>query len=314
MILGKFSRFIKRYDLTLSTRHKSAVAVKIVDDANLPSVLKALHRAIASGTATRPAANGDEVELIKATHDTARGVIVLLFHRDSPNAADPMYRKKLADKSVKVRKADKAADEEQSHSAHFVISVDPFAPGRYKAALEEVPGISIGVIDPIISDALRDYPYNYLDARGQTQQSYTTFKAAGVKSETLKDALQKGQCKFLTLVRPGDAEIVDGDGLFETIDQRMKIRIKGVVDGQSMFSRIDDLIQRAKDAGWEQFNVDLNLENSRKRTVKMERDDEAKNVLFVRAEEVSVNDELPLCSTEIIDELVEKAVAVIAMG
>lgn len=311
MLLGKFSRFVKRYDLTFTARHKGAARLNIVDRDGLPSVLKALHRAINTNKASTVTANGDEVELLLAVHDEKREVVVLLLHRGSPNAADPMYRKKdKKSRVVTVRASTKAADEEQSLSAHFVISTKSVAAGRYKSALEEVPGISLGAIQPIIAQALRDYPYDYTDKRGQSAETHTMVKSSGVKSATLAESLKRGHLNFITLIRPADAGLVDAEGIFHPIDERMKIRIDKTTIDKKFFDQVGDLIKGAKDKGWEQFDVDVTFENDRHRTIKVERDQAAQEVLFVKAEEVSVKKELPLCTTAIIDELVDQMAGV----
>jgi len=310
MLLGKFSRFVKRYDLAFKARHKGAARLNLVDKDGQPSVLNALHRAIRNNKATTLTANGDEVELLLAVYDEKQQVVILLFHRASPNAADPMYRRKTQNREITVRAATKAADEEQSLSAHFVISTKPLAAGRYKSALEEVPGISIGAIEPIISQALREYPYDYNDKRGRSAETYTTIKSTGVKSATLADSLKRGQLNFITLIRPADPNIVDGDGLFHPIDQRMKIRIDKTFIDKTFIEKMDDFLKGAKDEGWEHFDVDVTFDNERHRTIKVERDEAAQDVLFVKSEEVSVTKELPLCTTAIIGELVDQIIVV----
>lgn len=312
MLLGKFSRFVKRYDLTFNARHKGAARLNIVDGNTMPSVLKALHRAIKNNKASTVTANGDEVELLQAVHDQKRNTVVLLFHRGSPNAADPMYRKKdKKSRVVTVRAATKAADEEQSLSAHFVISTKPETAGRYKCALEEVPGISLAAIEPIIASALREYPYDYTDRRGQSAETYCTVKSAGIKSATLADSLKRGHINYLTLIRPADPNLVDAEGIFHPMDQRMKIKIdKTTIDNKGFFDKLGDYIKGAQDEGWEHFDVDVTFENERHRTIKVERDQAAQEVLFVKAEEVTVIKELSLCTTTIVDELIGHMVGV----
>ncbi len=122
MLLGKLSRFVKRYDLTLNHRHMAAARYNLVDKAEMPPVLKAIHRAIRNDKASTTTANSDEVELRGAIHEEPRGVVVLLFHRGSSNAADPMFRKKdVKSRAVTVRAATRAPYEGQLLSAHFSL-------------------------------------------------------------------------------------------------------------------------------------------------------------------------------------------------
>jgi hypothetical protein len=73
---------------------------------------------------------------------------------------------------------------------------------------------------------------------------------------------------------------------------------------------MDDFLKGAKDEGWEHFDVDVTFDNERHRTIKVERDEAAQDVLFVKSEEVSVTKELPLCTTAIIGELVDQIIVV----
>lgn len=307
MLLEKFSRYVKNYHLSFQPRHKAASTLLIVDRPSQPSILKAVRKSIRNKTAFKTQGNGDVIEMIKAEHDEEKNAVVILFHRARPNAPDPTYRKKVRD-TVSVRKASKEMDEEQSSSAHMVISVTPFAKGRYKVVLEEVPGLSMGTISSLISQALRAYPYDYVDSRGETASSYTVVKSAGVKSENMTNALKKGRINNLTLVRPAPADLVDSQGIFQPKDQRIEIRVERSLKDPSMLTRLENYIKNARGLGWEEFDVELAFEDERTRTVTIEREDEAKEVLFVKAKEVHVANELPVCTVKVIDELVSKMI------
>ena len=82
----------------------------------------------------------------------------------------------------------------------------------------------------------------------------------------------------------------------------------------NFFEKLDDFVKGARAQGWEQFDVDINLDDERRRTVTLERDEDAKDVLFVRAEEIAVKDELQFCATIINDELVTHMQQVMQKG
>jgi len=136
-------------------------------------------------------------------------------------------------------------------------------------------------------------------------------KSAGIKSATLEDSLKKGHINYLTLIRPADPSLVDAEGIFHPQEQRMKIKIdKTTLDNKGLFDKLSDYFKSAQDKGWEHFDVDVTFENDRHRTIKVERDQAAQEVLFVKAEEVTVTKELSLCTTTIVDELVGHMVGV----
>lgn len=310
LFLEKFSRFFRHYELAFGPRHKGGSYIPMIADENQPSILDALKERINAHKALDVQSNGDIVELMVAEHFPDRKSVVLLFHRASPNAADPTYRKK-ARRQVTIRKAEKEPGEEQSVSAHLVIRTDEIKQGVYQAALEEIPGLSMGVIRPIIGQALNDYTYDFEDRRGRNRETYCTFKPEGIKSETITGALKTGQMKWITLVRPAKPEFVDAEGMFQPVQEYMRIRITGEIEANTWREQLKSLVDKARGQGWEDFNIDIDLGDKRSRTVKLERDQEAKEVLFVRSEHVEVKNELSVCCSEVCDEIVKKAAGII---
>ncbi|MEW6090052.1 MAG: hypothetical protein AB1647_03895 [Pseudomonadota bacterium] len=314
MFLEKFSRFFRRYDLTFAPRHKAGAHLPIGEDPNLPNITEALKQRWRDNKALEVQPNGDIVELMDVEFEPKSEVLTLLFHRASPNAADPAYRKKArrdAGGRVIIRTAKKADDEEQSVSAHLVISTNPIRQGVYRSALEEIPGISMSVIRRIISLALQDYQYEFKKGT-QIKETYTTFKPEGVQSETLTNALKKGELNFIKLVRPAKPDFVDANGLFEPVNEVMKLRVKGKITSQNWRKELKNLIPLAKEAGWTEFNLDLELDDERHRTIKIDREQEAKEILFVRSEQVDFKRELPICSAAVNPDVVKKALQIIA--
>ncbi|MDR6146147.1 hypothetical protein QE363_001940 [Sphingomonas sp. SORGH_AS870] len=311
MLLEKFSRFVKSYNLTFTPRHGGAAHLPFIESGSKPAMLKAFRRSIKADQAWRKLGNGDLVELIKAQHDAERDAVVLLFHRVRPNAPDPTYRKKARD-SMSVRRATREIDEDQSLSAHLVISIKPTKAGQYKAVLEEVPGLSLSNVMPVIQKSLREYEYDFKDRRGDKQSSYMMAKSAGVKSETIADTLNnKGRLTLLTLVKPAPPEMVDSEGIFKPRDQRLKITVDRSLADPNMLEKLENYIKNARSDGWDKFDVELQFDNDRIRTVTIEREDEARETLFVKAKEVHVSDELPVCTAKIIEPLVVKMAKVL---
>lgn len=312
MFLEKFSRFFRVYDLSFHPRHKNAAYLPLDADDKNYSVRDALQQHIDSEKALEVQANGDIVELMEVKYRPSEKALVLLFHRASPNAAEPAYRKKArarAGKKVTIRTVTKQDGEEQSVSAHLTIKIDPIKKGVYRAILEEIPGISMGITRQIIAKALFDYPYTFRRS-GKELDTYTVIKAEGLKSETMENALKEGHINFITLVRPAEPEFVDSRGMFEPTTETMRIRVRQEIDGKSFRETVAGLFSKAKEAGWQQFNVDVEFDDRRRRTVKLEKDQEAKEILFVRSELASFSRELPVCTDSIIPEVVQKAMSI----
>ena len=308
MFLEKKSRFVRHYRFNIYGRKASAPSIPIVAPKGSYSFEDALRSSLNKDEAFVNAANGDVVEIIDIEHDSTTGTLTLLIHRASPNAADPDYRKKTG-RTVSVRTADRAADEEQSVSCHLIVKTDPRTDGAYDVYLEEIPRLPLSLMQPIITRALNEYRYNFKDRKGTDQETYTVLKTVGVKDETVTNALKGGYFGYITLVKPAQASFVDGRD-FEAVNERMRIRIKKEIDRKDWFKKIGQLAEGARSNGWEDFQIDLHMEDERKKTVKIERGDEGKEIAFVRAEQVSVTKALPVCSIKVRSDFVAAAIKI----
>lgn len=316
MFLEKFSRFFRRYDMTFAPRHRGAEYLPLDAAANQYSVRDALQARIKAELAMDVQPNGDIVELMEAEYRPAKQALVLLFHRASPNAADPAYRKKArarAGVKVTVRDAVKEKGEEQSVSSHLVVHDKPTRAGVFPCALEEIPGISMGTVRKIVGDALAEYKYDLTRGK-QVISTYSVVKAEGIKSETMTGALKTGHINWVKLVRPANPDFVDAEGIFQPVNEEMKLRVRGEITSENWMEKLSALVSAAKKQGWQDFNVDVELDDKRKRTVKLDRDQEAKEILFVRSEQVQLEKSISPCSVEISDQIVEKAISVIEAG
>ena len=303
MFLEKHSRFFRRYYFRLAPRAKHGPTLPIVGKEDDYSIADAIRRAMRNRTALAVQPNNDMVELIAMEHDPALNVLTLLFHRSSPDAADPAYRKRV-EELVSVRQATKDADEEQAVSAHLVISTKPEKAMTYQVALEEIPGLSLSVIKPIISLALRDYAYPYTDKKGHEATTYTSLKADGLKSEDLESALKKrGAINYLTLTRTNIPNAPDSDGIAEPQVERIKYKIVGDPRSPEWMKKLTNFSLKIKEEDWDDVTLDISLDDDRHRSVKVDRAEEATEILFVRSELFRTNIELKPCSPVVIEEL-----------
>lgn len=313
MFLEKYSRYFRRYELIFKPRHKYAPYMPLVAEAGHFSIVDALENRINEGKAFTTQSNGDVVELMKVAYRLDDGVVVLLFHRGSPDAADPTYRKREK-AGVTVRTAEKEPDEEQSVSAHLVISAATAEKGVHRAVLEEIPGLSMALLQAVIAQALAAYPYEYETKKKQVGETHCLVKAVGIKSETIGNALKTGKLDTITFARRGPAEYVDSEGLWEPMDDVLRLRVTGKVDAATWSKKLGALVKKAAADGWEKFNLEIALDDKRSRTVPIDREQDAREVLFVRSDQVSVKSELPVCSVAFQDELIEQATTVLSKG
>lgn len=314
MFLERHSRYIRRYEIVLGARKSTAPIIPMIAEEKDFSVFDALSEKLANDKASVKQANGDTIELIKIKPLANEDAIALLFHRTSPDAADPTYRKKRAGR-VSVRTPDKDEDEEQSVSCHMVIKTSPKNDHTYLATLEEIPGLSMALVQEVIAAILRDYTYKF-SRKGADEATYCTIKVNGIKSETVADALQTGRASFITLTRPAPADYTDGDGLFVPQNQIMKLRIQGEIQEQTWRDKIGGLLTKAKRDGWKRFNVEISLPEKRTRQVSLdiERIQNASEILFVRSDLVDLPAEIGVCSVDFHDGLIEKSLNVLRLA
>jgi len=308
VFLEKRSRFVRQYQFNIYGRKKRAPAIPMVADLGEYSVMDAIKRLFVAGQAFVKAANGDTIEIVDIKNDPKMETLTLLFHRASPDAADPDYRKKAGGK-VTVRTAKKEADEEQSVSCHLIIKTRLNAKGVYDVFLEEIPRLPITLVQQILTRALNEYAYEFTDEKRRTHETYTVLRSTGVKSESVSDALKGGYLGYITLSKPADAPFVDGKD-FVAVSERMKIKIKTEIEAKSWLDKIGDLAKGARDKGWEDFQFDIHMDDDRTKTVKLERGQEGQEILFVRSEQIFVDKDLQVCCTAVRDDLVAAAIAI----
>lgn len=309
MFLEKFSRYFKRYEIILASRKKHAATIPLVGPDGAYSVYDAIQQKLKAGRTTIKQSNNDTVELIEAEYRSKDNTLAILFHRASPDAADPAYRKKKAGK-LSVRTANKEADEEQSVSAHLLIRATPYKDQCYKATLEEIPGLSMGVVREIIADILNEYEYKFMTPKNKEETTYCTIKAEGIKSETIADALKTGQANFVTFTRRAPADYVDGDGLWEPVSNIMKLRIKGKIETKDWKRKIGGLLDRAHKDGWESFNIEIS-DGERKKSVSLDREQDAKEIIFVKADRIDMPIELSRCSIDLNESIIRAGLEVL---
>lgn len=307
MFLEKLHRFVRQYRFAFYPRKQRAPVLPLVGKEGEYSILDALKEGVKNHSALTVQPNGDIVELMWIDYVPKLKSVVGLIHRASPNAADPMYRKK-ARKGYSLRQVDRDPDEEQAVSAHLIIDAAAIDDGVYEAILEEIPGLSMGLVQGVIGRTLLDYQYPFTDKKGEEDETYTVFRPRGVKSETVSNALKTGRANFITLSRKAQASFIDSEDVFEPKEEKMRIKIKKDIDPKSWMPVIGGLARRARANGWDDFQVDIELDDERMKRIPIARGEEAKEVLFIRSAEVHVKNEMPVCSGTMNEEFAKAAI------
>lgn len=169
----------------------------------------------------------------------------------------------------------------------------------------------MATVREVVAAILYDYQYKFEKKKGKEEATYCTVKAEGLKSETVADALKTGKASFITLTRPAEAKYTDGDGLWVPMSNVMKLRVKGIIEENNWQGKIGNLLSIAKNDGWTKFNVEISLPDDRTRQVSLDRIQDAKEILFVKADKVDLAKEILVCSTDFHEDLLKKGLGVL---
>lgn len=304
MLVDKRQRYFRRYVVRWVGRATAAPPLPLVASSGPNSIVAALRKAERDGRASAKEGK-DTIDLIKVEHFPSKELVVLLFHRTSPNASDPAYRSKV-NNELFIRQTEKKFDEDQAQSCHFVISTKRNADGGFAAVLEEIQGLSATTVLSIVRRVLHDFKYPYTHKK-KSLETNTTFKAEGIKSESLDNALRhKASLNYLVLTRTSAPDVPDAAGIVEPRSERAKYKIVGDPTSADWKAKFKNFVEGTRET-WDQVSIEVQLEDDRQRTVILDRTNTAAEILFVRSELVYFKNDLPPCSTKVVLPIVDAA-------
>jgi hypothetical protein len=223
-----------------------------------------LQTAVAADEASLILKSSDVVRLTKLSVRPKLNLAVLLFRRSNPDAANPIFEHS---RTRRLRPSDKGPDEAVAVSAHLFIQISGIADAAhrtYPAILEEVPGLSRTYIQALLHDILKGHRYAYTDRRGEEKETHTIVEFHGKKSERVSGALEgQSVVPTITLVRPGNIEGLDTEGLVAPRDERMKLVLKATsAQTLDIIRKIQSWMGRHH---WSSLLVEMNMPEQRKR-------------------------------------------------
>lgn len=304
MLIKSNSRFFVRHELLLKAQRDRGVPLPLLDDDEV-DVLTYLRLATKAGTATHVLEKDDVIELTKVDIREKDNIAILLFQRSDPDAPPPVFANK---KKKTLRQVEKEADEAEAVSAHLFLSLDGADEDgiwRFRAIMEEVPGLGRSYMHAVIADVLRVSRYTYEDDRGAEHETYTIPTFHGVKSEKIGKALQDGVISFVELVRPPDVSGLDTSGLIPRPERmRLSLKTQSMQNSLNIIKRVQGWLGKHH---WKDMRVQVKTGDNRSRLVAVARTEDAADVLFVHAVEVTTNKPISQCSEKVNEELVALA-------
>ena len=302
MLLDRRARFFIKLELTASPKRGVGRELQLVTDGDELDILTVLEEGIANGAASNNVRDGDVVRLTHAVQHVD-GLAVLMFRRRDANASVQFFEHA---QTMAVRRSDKRANEDPAVSAHLFIDLRRRnRNGSYRALIEEVPGLSISYIKPLLNSMLRQRPYLVADRRGVEVEATTKIELQGLPSQTIGEALEGGGIEFIELVRPPQLDGLDTAGLTPNAE-RLRLGVRRGDRRNPM-----DVIRRVRgfaDAkGWNDMRVQVVTSDDRRRLVQLTRGADAATIMFVQSELVNTREDLPSCSSAVNAELVAHA-------
>lgn len=307
MIVEKTSRFFRLYDISTKPRHQKGASLPLIGDDSLCNLFQ---DAINTKSASAVQSNGDTVELIKAEPIENGNYLALLFHRANKDAPDPTYRRKKQD-SFSLRIAERKDGEEQSFSAHLIIDTKPRKEGVYRCALEEIPGLSASAVIGILRSIASQTLYECTDDRNNSLETYTVIKCDGFSSETLEGSLKTGKISKLHLSRPPE-KALEQDGAYAPSRQKVQLKVSEPINSQNYQRRFKEIFGISKKNGYDDVKVVIEFPDKRSRTISIDRETEAAEVLMVRSKLFNFNEDLSLCYVEVHEPIAKAAIKYIS--
>jgi hypothetical protein len=310
MLISAWSRFFVEYELIFKAGKGKGQPLHLIEEGERLDVVSIL-----SGFAGREAGRitmgkDDWLSLTVVKPLPEHNVVVMIFRRDDPKASHQMYAD-LGQGSL--RRSDKKATEVVAVSAHLIISTENTGTRehpKYRAVLEEMPGVPKTSIQALMNEILRNHRYEYVDRRGEPQLTHCVAALQGFPSETVENAMKDSKIPGVILIKQAKIEGLDFGGVIVPKDERLRLALKPTKEPISM---VDRIIAWAKQHDYKDYRVEIEMPNHRRRVVSL-REGDAASALFSRSVPIDLTVPIDPCSGVVIDELVDKAKVVLFPG
>lgn len=300
-MLSKNERYFVRHRLVLKPRRSVGAAVPLYEPLPKLSAYSLIADAVNKKSALMKVGIGESVRISHVEVRPADGMIVLMFRRRNPNASTQVYE----DTEANIREANRGPLEDPAISAHLFIQIKQHSGSviSHRAIMEEVPGLGSSYMRTVMDDVVKSYEYDAKDKRGQIIKTATKVEFFGVPSRSLNDAISKNGFDFIELVRTPDVSGLDTAGLTVRPERLRFYPARSTRGDKDVFKRVHDW---AKKNSWNDMSVQVK-ELDKSKVVRVDREEDAANVLFVRAELVRSKSDIGSCTDVVNDELVALA-------
>ncbi|WP_373819099.1 hypothetical protein [Glaesserella sp.] len=190
--------------------------------------------------------------------------LMILFQGSNGRASDPAFSKLKTGESRTVKKEQ---GEGVAVTAHLLIDTqvpDRLFPNKYLAILEEVPGLTRGMVASILTHFTKDLPFSFLRKDSNTMVSCRPiFKLDFYASQNFAESFKKGYLCGITATRSKKFKGMDVNGVEIIEEERLVVKSSNKAMSQKALETIAKVTEIAKEKGYTQLKITRSENNRR---------------------------------------------------
>lgn len=257
IILNEYERYLIECELTLTPFPEDAAGLIAMDD-----LINPLQQIKASDVYLRNNETSS-FSIVKSQIIDER-YLLLLIQASNGRASDPAFSKL---KTGESRTIHKEKDEGVAVSVHLMIDTQArdkkLFPNKYLAILEEIPGLTRGVVAEILTHFTKGLKFSFVrQSNGNSVGCRPIFKLDFYASQTFEESFRSGYLCSITATRSIRLQGMDVNGAEIVEEHKLVIKPKRTTQEQALHT-LAKASQLFKDKGYSKLKI-VRSENSRK--------------------------------------------------
>lgn len=305
IILNEYERYLIECEFAINPYPEDAGNIITMDDLVSPfQNIKATDVYLRNNQTTSFSIVG--TELIEDRY------LILLIQSSNGRASDPAFSNLKTGKSRTVKKEQ---GEGVAVTAHLLIDTqvqDKLFPNKYLAILEEVPGLTRGMISDILAHFSKNLNFSFVrKGSNESISCRPLFKLDFYASQNFKDSFKKGYLCGITATRSSRYKGLDVNGVEIFEEEKMVVKTSKKLGGKALdvIAKVADI---AKEKGYSRLKI-TRSEDSRKTTSTYDIPDSLDNydetiadisqATFAKKHKIPLGNSIQSCQNEIHQDL-----------